>query len=266
MYHFVMPPDGLNHRQVDELFRPQAENLQRRGYQVSLVPDSAFRDGSTLRQVPAGAIVVYRGWMIRPDEYTRFETATRNAGATLFTNSNAYALTHHLPNWYSVLSEFTPETISIRSADDLKATLKNLDWEAYFLKDFVKSLKVGGGSIVRTNEEADRWVSEMLNYRDELEGGICIRRVESYMADSECRFFVLNGAPYAPDNRSIPTPVAIAAQKIASPFFTVDIAYTTTGQCRIVELGDGQVSDLVGWTATQFAEIWPTEAHPASET
>lgn len=98
----------------------------------------------------------------------------------------------------------------------------------------------------------------MREYRHEIEGGICLRRVESFVPESECRFFVLQGVCHSPDGRTIPEPVVAAAQRIASPFFSVDIAMTTDARCRIVELGDGQVSDLVGWSAERFAHIWPS--------
>lgn len=42
----------------------------------------------------------------------------------------------------------------------------------------------------------------------------------------------------------------------ASPFFSVDVALREDGAERIVEIGDGQVSDLVGWSPERFAEMW----------
>lgn len=257
MYHFVMPLDGLEPRQIDAYFRPQAEALQSRGYRVSTVPDPCFRRDGELPGVPTEAAIVYRGWMVRPEEYLQFEKSVRINGATLLTDAAAYVATHHLPNWYPALEAFTAETVVVESADNLSETLERLNWDAYFLKDYVKSLKVGGGSIVRSRADAERWVQEMIHYRDELEGGICIRRVETFVPESECRYFVLNGVPYSPDLRPIPLPVAVAAERISSPFFAVDIAQTAEGECRIVELGDGQVSDLVGWSVGRFAEIWP---------
>lgn len=257
MYHFIMPPDGIEPRQVDDVFRPQADLLRQLGYEVTLVRDEVFRDGTTLRSVPQDAIVLYRGWMVKIDEYRRLDNAVRLVGAKLLTDTVSYASTHHLPNWYATLAEFTAETVVIGRSDQLIPTMKQLGWGSYFLKDFVKSLKVAGGSIVRTDEEAMRWVEKMIKYRDELEGGICIRRVESFLPESECRYFVLNGVPHAPDDRTIPAPVHVSAERITSRFFTVDVATTTDNQLRIVELGDGQVSDLVGWSAERFAEMWP---------
>lgn len=254
-----MPPDGMEPRKVDDVFRPQADLLRQRGYEVALVHDEVFREGGTLRGIPENATVIYRGWMVKVDEYRRFEDAVQSVGASLLTDTNSYALTHHLPNWYANLAEFTAETVVIADADELLPTIKQLGWGSYFLKDFVKSLKVAGGSIVRTNSDAERWVEKMIEYRDALEGGICIRRVESFVPESEYRYFVLNGVPHGPDERTIPAPVHAAAARISSRFFTVDVATTTDHRCRIVELGDGQVSDLVGWPAERFAEMWPAK-------
>jgi hypothetical protein len=50
----------------------------------------------------------------------------------------------------------------------------------------------------------------------------------------------------------------------ASPFFSVDVALREDGVARIVEIGDGQVSDLVGWSPERFAEMW--RASPSSST
>ena len=256
MFHFVMPADGLERSKIEGHFRPQADLLRQRGQQISIIADAVFRRGEGLDGIPSDATVVYRGWMVTLDEYARFEQAILDVGAKLLTNSATYRLTHHLPGWYSLLQEWTAETVIVSSADELFLTLTGLHWEAYFLKDFVKSLKVGGGSIVKSSEEVKRWVEEMLYYRDEFEGGICIRRVEDFEPESECRFFVLNGKPFGPDDRVIPLPVAIAASRIPSSFFTVDVARNRSGVWRIVELGDGQVSDLVGWTPERFAEMW----------
>jgi hypothetical protein len=254
--HFIMPPDGFERRLVDAVFRQQAESLRAAGFGVSLVPDDIFDGRGELRGIPSGATVVYRGWMVKPERYRRLEEAIAHAGATLLTNAIAYRLAHHLPNWYDALREFTPRTVWFKAADELVPTLRSLGWGRYFLKDYVKSLKTGGGSVVETEEDALRWLRETLAYRDELEGGICVREFENLLPDSEIRYFVLDGVPHAPAGQPIPAPVDAAAQKIASPFFSVDVAINDAGRHRIVEIGDGQVSDLVGWTPEKFAEVW----------
>jgi acetoacetate decarboxylase len=69
------------------------------------------------------------------------------------------------------------------------------------------------------------------------------------------RHFVFQGKAHSP---GIETPeiVSLAAQKIKSPFFSVDTIRRKDGEIRIVELGDGQVSDRKSWTAAQFLKIF----------
>lgn len=256
MLHFLFPADSLQPREVDAHFSPLARCLESGGHGISVFDDDVLRSGATPRGIGRGATVVYRGWMLTPTEYAALTEGIHKAGAEPLTTPQAYVLTHHLPRWYPLLSEFTPETIVRADLNAALAVIRTLDWGEYFLKDFVKSLKVDGGSIVRTADEVQRWAESMLRYRDELEGGVCLRRVERFRPESETRWFVLKGVPYAPQTKDIPLAVSVAASRIASPFFSVDVAETEAGDVRIVELGDGQVSDLVGWSEQRFAAIW----------
>ncbi|HLX64244.1 MAG TPA: ATP-grasp domain-containing protein [Planctomycetota bacterium] len=132
-----------------------------------------------------------------------------------------------------------------------------LNWGAYFIKDYVKSLKTARGAIVRDPVEAPALLAEMAEYRGEIEGGICVRRVEEFALNSEQRYFVINGKAYSADeNAGIPMLVETCAEKVPSNFFSVDIARRSDGVLRVVEIGDGQVSDIVGWTANSFARMW----------
>jgi len=55
---------------------------------------------------------------------------------------------------------------------------------------------------------------------------------------------------------AIPEVVHACASRIRSPFFSVDVALREDGVACIVEIGDGQVSDLVGWDVDAFADLW----------
>ena len=125
--------------------------------------------------------------MVRPDEYAHFDEGVRSVDAIPLVDEDAYRLTHHLPNWYPLLREFTAETAFISADANLPTELAQLGRGQYFLKDYVKSLKADGGSIVRDPADGARWLREMLQYRDELEGGICIRRVEQFVSDTNHR-------------------------------------------------------------------------------
>ena len=131
-----------------------------------------------------------------------------------------------------------------------------LGWEAFSVKDYVKSLKTSRGSIVRDPSEIGAVVAEMEQFRGEIEGGLCVRRVERFFTDSERRYFVLDGKAFSPDDRPVPDLVQRVASRIPSPFFSVDVIQREDGALRVVEVGDGQVSDLVGWTADAFVRMW----------
>src|SRR5262249_8276676 len=70
--------------------------------------------------------------------------------------------------------------------------------------------------------------------------GLCVRRVEDFIAGSERRYLVLNRTPYAAEpGATIPEPVVFFSDVIPSPFFSVDVARCADGVERIVEIGDG---------------------------
>ncbi len=82
-----------------------------------------------------------------------------SAGATPLTDADTYLTCHHLPNGYPLISEFTPRTIVFPPDVDLKSELDALDWDGYFIKDYVKSLKTEAGSLLCSTEHVEQLVS-----------------------------------------------------------------------------------------------------------
>jgi hypothetical protein len=259
--HFLLPADPLDPRKPDEAFLDQIEALRRRGFTTSLVDlEKLGTAGTPFRNPPPpGSRVVYRGWMMKPEVYGLLVRAITVAGAEAFVSTDAYAACHHLPNWYPLISELTPETKILSLGDDLTAELKKLGWGKFFIKDYVKSLKTSVGSVISDPEAISTVVAEMLRFRGEIEGGICVRRFEALQHGTETRHFVIDGDAHAPSGES-PDIVRECARRIRSPFFSIDVAVRDDGVLRVVEIGDGQVSDLVGWTADRFAELWPRDS------
>lgn len=139
---------------------------------------------------------------------------------------------------------------------NLELELRDLNWDRYFIKDYVKSLKTSRGSVINKPSEITELLTEMKKYRGKIEGGICVRKFEEFILGSEIRYFVLFGIPFAPQGDFIPGVVQECAKRLKSKFFSVDVAKRTDGVDRIVEIGDGQVSDLVGWNAERFSQMW----------
>jgi hypothetical protein len=258
--HFLFPAHPFKPMAVDDTFADQWAAVQAAGFTTSTVPDAVFRQGRPLRSVPAGGTVVYRGWMLDAADYARLADAVIAASAALLVPPAAYLAAHHLPNWYPLIAEFTPETRVLSAAPTdapaVEAELRALGWDAFFVKDYVKSLKTARGSVVRDPAEIGTVVAEMIRVRGAIEGGLCVRRVEPLLPDAERRYFVLGGTPHAAAGDAVPPVVETVARRIPSPFFSVDVARRADGALRVVEVGDGQVSDLVGWAAVEFAALW----------
>jgi hypothetical protein len=109
----------------------------------------------------------------------------------------------------------------------------------------------------RDPSEAPAVIAAMREYRGEIEGGICVRRVEPFLPETEQRYFVLHKTVYAASEGSpVPDIVRQCAERVPSKFFSFDVARRRDGVWRVVEVGDGQVSDLVGWSPKAFAAMW----------
>ncbi len=257
---FLFPSDPLDPRRPDEMFVDQVEAIERRGLGTSVCSLEALAGAGrrSIRPRPeAGATVVYRGWMLTPRDYSELVKLIESCGAQPLVGVDAYLAAHYLPRWYPRVAELTPETQVFSEDADLEAELRRLGWDRFFIKDYVKSLKTSVGSMIDDPSEIHGVLAEMRKYRDEIEGGVCVRRVEDLDSDSEVRYFVIGGRACGPDPaEAVPGIVTTCAGRIPSPFFSIDVARRGDGELRIVEIGDGQVSDLVGWTAERFASLW----------
>lgn len=137
---------------------------------------------------------------------------------------------------------------------DFEKELAPLGWPKCFVKDHVKSLTTARGSVADSPAEVAHVVDLLENYRGKIEGGICVRRFEFLQRDTEERYFVAAGQPFGRDG-NVPPIVHDIAARIASPFFTADIVQATDGTPRLIELGDGQVSDRKTWPVDRFVEV-----------
>ena len=253
----VYPADYFKPLQVDENYRLEAEGFTAAGVAV------CTWDGQQLRPAPpVGSRLLYRGWMLTGAQYTDMYTRWASQGWILKTSPEYYQLCHYLPHWYHSLQTYTPETHFIEAGAEALEVLKvclsnrlNEGWPAAFLKDAVKSLKTSLGSRIDSEAALQPWLQEMKRLRP-LEWPLCLRRWEDWQSDTERRYFVYQGQVLAPSasTESLPEPVLAAASCIDSPFFSVDVIQNTQGHWRLVELGDGQVSDTVGWNIDHFVK------------
>lgn len=254
--HLLYPSDPFDPKQVDDTYQDEYTAARALGLEASLFCFEDFEAGQFKARpaIPEGSRVVYRGWMLTPQVYTTLVAALHTLGATALTSPAQYQRCHHLPEWYPLLVEHTSETRVLPADADFPQALHGLDWPGYFIKDYVKSLNTAGGALVATPEQIAPLVEQMRQYRGQIEGGICVRQREDYQQETERRYFVCQGRAYGADG-VVPALVETCAQRIDSPFFSVDVVQRADGVLRIVELGDGQVSDGKEWPAEGFAQM-----------
>jgi len=90
-----------------------------------------------------------------------------------------------------------------------------------------------------------------------IEGGIVFRKEEKFDKDSETRFFILNGKVFSPKEVSSEmfNLVNEISKKHSAFFYSVDIIKQDDNY-KVIEIGDGQVSDMVGWDIDNFIDIF----------
>lgn len=250
----LYPSDPFDKKRPDEQYAEEHDAMVAAGLLASLFSFEDFEAG-TFRPSPAlesGEPVLYRGWMLTLDAYAQLVEQLLEKGGVMITSPTQYRHCHYLPEWYPTLAVHTSETRVLASDADFVQVLQGLDWPGYFIKDYVKSLNTGSGSLVDTTEQIAPLVDRMRQYRGQVEGGICVRCREEYLEETERRYFVLHGVAHGVEGE-VPELVNDCARVIDSPFFSVDVVLRSDGVLRLVELGDGQVSDRKEWSAERFA-------------
>ena len=260
--HFLLPADPFDRASPDEAYAEEHVALQEAGLPVSLFSFEDFESGTfkVRPAIPDGAQVIYRGWMLTLADYKRLAAALEQRGARLITSPEQYRLCHHLPGWYSVCSDLTPRTVFFEEGADPSLCLTALGSAPYFVKDYVKSLTTERGSVARSIEEVTEIVRLLKQFRGHVEGGVCVREFIELKPETEDRFFVVNGQPMGKSDE-VPAIVAQVAARVASPFFSVDVASRMDGNLIVIELGDGQVSDKKSWPAGRFVEALLSAAY-----
>lgn len=252
----LYPSDPFDKNSSEKIYLAEFNKASEKGISRLLFLPDDFEMGifRTIPKIEKGDKILYRGWMLTVEQYQLLEKAVSSKGAKLIVNTEKYQLSHYLPKWYPLCSEFTPESIFFNTKEDLLANLPQLDWNAYFVKDYVKSLTTERGSIAKNKDEIFEILNLIEKYRGSLEGGISLRRVEKFCDESEERYFIANGKAFS-RNDIMPDAVLEIAKKIQSPFFSVDTVIDNAGKTRVIELGDGQVSDIKKWQVQRFVQV-----------
>ena len=252
----LFPFNPLNKKEADGPFNDEYLRLKEIGVECLLfdydtLPFDEFEPRPRLNE---DDVVLYRGWMLNPDMYIKLSSLVERAGGKMLTDTNNFIKSHHLPQWYDTVIEFTPKTIIVENEENAVFEAEKSGWGKFFVKDFVKSNYSERGSIANSPAEVQEIIDLIREHRGEIEGGIVLRRVEELVGDSEVRYFVFNGKPYSP-NGTIPPLVIEVAARHKTPFYSVDVVQRADGKLRLIEIGDGQVSDRKNWDARVFCKV-----------
>ena len=263
--------DPLRPTRCEPHFAAQAAAARDGGAATVLLDHDALLAGDVegaVRRVPRDiGPLWYRGWMVPAADYARLEAGLAGRGTTLCTSAEQYRRAHELPGWYAGFASVTPPTVWLDCAPGqvpepaaLAAAAARLPAGAGIVKDFVKSRKHDWEEACHLPDLADAAavrsvVSRFVELQeDSLAGGIVLRGFEEFRrATGEARVWWLDGRPVlttahpdTPELRPEPPLEAVAplVAALGCRFVSTDLAQRTDGVWRVVEVGDGQVSDL----------------------
>ena len=204
---------------------------------------------------------VYRGWMMKPEQYEKFYEALRKQKVFLITSPEEYRMLHMFPNVYEKVREDSARILLFQLHAPIDVALIRKSFPKFMVKDYVKSVK--GTEFPEffdesiTQEEFDRWMEVFYKYRGNLlTGGICIKEyldLKRYDGKTnEYRMFYADGTgitlePNSGQGDFTPKPPRELLMKyryLGSPFYTVDYAELADGSWKVIETGDGGVSGL----------------------
>jgi hypothetical protein len=262
----LFPGDYSDSDTVDASFADEfkAASVQA-SLSVALFDQRAFEEQGVMKtsfdsDLAAPTVVVYRGWMMKPEEYQRFYQALVDKGAKMITSPEEYVNLRLFPNSYKKLIDNSPK-IFIFGEDDVDYQEIVRAFDRFVTKDHIKSAKGFDFSTVVdsriTKDDLKGLLARFKNFRGELfTGGYVFKRCVEYKRrgdkTNKWRCFYLNGRCLTIERNSgqpkrVPEPpdsLIFKYSNLDSHFYTVDFAETDKGDWTIVDVGDGQVSGL----------------------
>lgn len=265
MKTIIFPSSYFDINKVDEDLQEEYEAAASTGlFDIFIFGyDKWFNDGilKLNKKVDFATKAVYRGWMMKPEQYEKFYFDLSDNNIKLITEPDSYKLMHIFPNVYKEFGDDTAymETYNLHDTIDVE-TLKSR-FNRFMVKDYVKSVK--GTEFPRyfdqsiTQDVFDRDMELFYKYRGELlTGGICIKEffdLKMYGSKTnEYRVFYINHEAATLSRNSnqgnfTPLPPQDLIEKyknLNSPYYTVDYAELEDGTWKVLEAGDGSVSGL----------------------
>jgi hypothetical protein len=153
-FRLLFCSDPIDPRKPDDAFSAEVEAAQACGLKfLRMDHESLDHDHNARKAVrhirnegPIAA--VYRGWMLRADDYRLLYDVLASAGIVLVNTPEQYAACHHLPQAYPYVTSWSAATTwlnlnMVQDQDAIGAALAVFGSRPIVLKDWVKSQAAG---------------------------------------------------------------------------------------------------------------------------
>ncbi len=280
--NFLFCRNPLEPKSPDFGYENEYSVIQKAGYSLKLFNFDGFISGenAVMPTAETDTRMIYRGWMMKPETYGRFYDALAEKHCILVNSPAQYRFCHTLPGWYNVLSDLTPKSRWTEDLSDaaIMAILHEFGDRPVIIKDYVKSRKYEWleACFIPDASDTKQAMQVIRNFLErqgkDLVGGLVVREFvklkeaglhpKSGMPISEeYRAFFLDGKQiciidYWNGTSAVSVEIKAfadhVARKVQSNFFTVDIARTADDKLIVMEIGDGQVSGLQGFSEMEF--------------
>jgi hypothetical protein len=238
---FIYPCLPYQPRTVDPMWAPEYEWARAQGLATGLVDMDNDRVWipTLVSNTAQSAPVLYRGWMLTADEYNRLARLLQLAVPPV-----EYLSSHQATGWYKAVATHTFPSCFLKEPAALDFTAGR----RYFVKGLVKSF-VAASVLTSQRQLADFWQLQELPVGTTL----FVRDFVDLKPNSERRFFVMRGQVLGAGGAMLPEALQAAVAALQPRlFYSLDVAETLAGQPVLIEVGDGQVSDLKEWSVAEL--------------
>lgn len=277
----MFPASTSNPRNPDAAFEAECGSAKQAGFDTCFLGlETFFGADPSIRGLTEDGVgsVLYRGWILKEDDYSRVDLTAKGRDRTLVTTPEQYLYAYHFPNWYQDIASYTPKSVWVPQAE-LEGVLLDLEGFVYesfkkggaIVKDYVKSRKHEWWDacyIPDVTDEANvrRVVTNFVERQEEyLVGGLVLREFVKLKQigihtksrlplANEHRLFALNGevfyqAPYWGEgdysgNKPPKEVLEKALPLLQAPFLAIDVAELEDGSWTIVEINDGGTAGI----------------------
>lgn len=271
MYTILFPSDYFNRNKIDTELEQEYIAAKKAGFGVMLFDYSSWFESKklVLNQNVDCDLVLYRGWMMKPELYCEFEKQLKSLGYYPIVDSSSYKRLHEFVHVYPIIRNDTAPIMKFPlhtriDVEFIKSTLGR-----FMVKDYVKSVKGSDFPVyfdsTITQSEFDNWMEKFYECRgDLLTGGICIKKyldLKKYDSHTnEYRAFyyhnelmiLMKSSNQIIEYCKPPVELINKYKMLDSPFFTIDFAELEDGSWTVIECGDGQVSGITDSSQTEL--------------